>query len=227
MCRIIVLPIVILFLISSVPHAVFAEEPILERIEWTDVWVVDANKEDLPRVLMVGDSIVKGYYSEVEKRLDGQAHCARYATSLFMGNPDYLIELKTLLERYHFSVIHINNGLHGWGYSEKQYDESFPALLDLLAEHGKDAAIIWGTTTPVRAKDLSQFSEKTERVKARNEIAKRAMERVGIEIDDLYSLVESKPEWYSQDGTHFNPQGNAALGGQVAQAIEKHLPKAK
>jgi hypothetical protein len=72
--------------------------------------VANANQNDLPRVLLVGDSIARGYFAAVEKDLAGKAYCARYATSMFMGNPDYLDELKVILKRYSFSAIHINNG---------------------------------------------------------------------------------------------------------------------
>ena len=49
--------------------AIAQDKPHLERIEWTDVWVADADQEGLPRVLLVGDSIVRGYYEPVEKAL--------------------------------------------------------------------------------------------------------------------------------------------------------------
>ena len=41
--------------------------PILEPIEWTDIWVTNANRNDLPRVLLVGDSITRGYFKSAEK----------------------------------------------------------------------------------------------------------------------------------------------------------------
>jgi hypothetical protein len=61
-----------------VSQLVSAQEPIRERIEWTDIWVTDADKDDLPRVLLIGDSITRGYFGEVEKQLAGTAYCARF-----------------------------------------------------------------------------------------------------------------------------------------------------
>jgi|SRR6056297_1834028 len=58
-----------------------ADEPNRERIEWADMWVTDADKDDLPRVLVIGDSITRGYFGEVEKHLAGKAYCARLTTS--------------------------------------------------------------------------------------------------------------------------------------------------
>jgi len=213
-------------LVAIVAHSAFAEEkPVLERIEWSDVWVVDANKNDRPRVLLVGDSIVKGYFAGVEKALAGKAHCARYATSKFMGNPDYLAELEVLLKRYQFAVIHINNGLHGWAYSEKQYEASFPKLLHTLKKHAKGATVIWAATTPVRTgKDLARLSGRTARVKARNRIAVEFVSQHGIPVNDLYALVVGHPEYHAPDGTHFSNEGKAAQAKQVAEVISKNLP---
>jgi len=216
---------IILQSVVTFGHGVFAEDkPLLEKIEWTDIWVVDANKDDLPRVLLVGDSIVKGYFDVVEKILVGRASCARYTTSKYLGNPDYLAELKLLLKRYRFDVIHLNNGLHGWDYTEKQYGECFSKLLETIKKHGKGAVVIWATTTPIRAGEgLAQFGIETERVKERNSLAGGFMHKHGIPVDDLYGLVAEHPEYYAGDGTHFNDQGQAAQGKQVAETLATHL----
>ncbi len=199
---------------------------ILERIEWSDIWVVNANKDDLPRVLLVGDSIARGYFGVVEEALDGKANCARYATSKFMGDRFYLAELEILLNTYKFDVIHINNGLHGFGYTEEQYKESFPELLETLRKHANGATLIWATTTPVRKSEaLSQFDgQRTERVKERNRIAIAFMSKHGILVNNLYGLVEQHPEFYGNDGTHFNNEGMAAQGKQVADIVLQYLP---
>ena len=123
-------------------------QPRRERIEWSDIWVVNANKDNLPRVLLVGDSITRQYFGTVEKALEGEANLARCTTSKFLGAPDYLPELEILLRSYRFDVIHINNGLHGFGYTEGQYKDGFPPLLGSLKKYAPDATLIWATTTP-------------------------------------------------------------------------------
>jgi hypothetical protein len=204
---------------------VFAKDkPLLEKIEWTDTWVVNADKDGLPRVLLVGDSIVKGYFDVVEKTLAGRASCARYASSKYIGDPDFLAELVLLLNRYRFDVIHLNNGLHGWDYTEKQYGECFSKLLEIVKKHAKGAVIIWVTTTPIRTGEgLAQFSIDTERVKERNRIASEFMHQHGIPVDDLYGLVADHPEYFAGDGTHYNEAGRAVQGKQVAGIISAHL----
>ncbi len=139
--------------LTGIQLAQAEENPRLEKIEWTDIWVTNASQNDLPRVLLVGDSITRGYFPAVEKDLAGKANCARYTTSMFLGNPDYLAELKIILHRYQFSVIHINNGLHGWDYTEDQYRQSLPKLMDTVKKYGKGAVVIWATTTPRRSNE--------------------------------------------------------------------------
>jgi len=100
--------------ILMTPQFVSAEKPIRERIEWADIWVTDANKDDLPRVLLIGDSITRGYFGEVEKHLAGKAYFARLTTSKCVADPSFADEIQLLLKHYTFAVIHFNNGLHGW-----------------------------------------------------------------------------------------------------------------
>ncbi len=205
--------------------ATWSSEPTLERIEWVDIWVTGANKNDRPRVLLVGDSIVRGYYSVVEKELGDKVYCARYTTSAFLTNPDYLAMLEILLKRYKFDVIHINNGLHGRDYDEAACATGFPALYATLRRLAPDAVVIWATTTPVRRKDdLTKLDETwMHKVRERNRIAVEFMRQHGITIDDLFSLVVDHPEYSRGDGVHFNSKGYEVLGKQVASAIRKAL----
>lgn len=203
-----------------------ADEPVRERIEWIDIWVTDADKDELPRVLLVGDSIARGYFGGVEKQLAGKAYCARLTTSKCVSDPTFDDDLRLLIKQYKFSVIHINNGLHGWGYSEEQYRDGLARTLETLSEHGQGAKIIWGTTTSVRdSGDLKVFADRTDRVRNRNLLASELISGRDISTNDLFALVESHPEWTSADGVHFNSQGNDALATQVASTVSSLLPK--
>ena len=214
--------------ILSIAQLLSAQEPIRERIEWADIWVTDADKDDLPRVLLIGDSITRGYFGEVEKQLEGKAYCARLTTSKCVSGPFFPDEVQLLLKQYHFAVIHFNNGLHGWGYTEEQYKVGLLRLMETFEKHAPDAKLVWTTTTPVRESgDLSKVSERTERVKARNRIAAAIMKQRGIPTDDLYGLVEQHPDWHSGDGVHFNGKGKEAQAAGVAESVLKCLPKSR
>ena len=214
-------------LLLIVPFA-SADEPVRERIEWIDIWVTDADKDDLPRVLLVGDSITRGYFGAVEKHLAGKAYCARLTTSKCVSDPTFNDDLKLMLKQYKFSVIHFNNGLHGWGYTEEQYKDGLLRTVAAIKENADGAKLIWATTTPVREKDdLQQFADRTDRVKVRNKLASEIMTEQHIPTDDLFELVKDHAEWTSGDGVHFNGQGNEALAKQVATSVLENLSSAE
>jgi hypothetical protein len=214
--------------VVATSQLVLAEESIRERIEWADIWVADADKDDLPRVLLIGDSIARGYFGEVEKQLVGKAYCARLTTSKCVSASFFTDEVELLLRQYRFAVIHFNNGLHGWGYSEEQYRDGLLRLMHTFEENAAGARLIWATTTPIRNRDdLQQINQRTERVKARNQIAAQIMKERSVPTDDLYGLVEARPEFFSSDGVHYNGRGRAAQAKQVAESILDCLSKSR
>ncbi|MHC4404008.1 MAG: SGNH/GDSL hydrolase family protein [Planctomycetota bacterium] len=210
--------------ILCITQLLAAQEPIRERIEWADIWVTDADKDDLPRVLLIGDSITRGYFGEVEKALAGKVYCARLTTSKCVSDPWFPDEVQLLLKQYRFAVIHFNNGLHGWGYTEGQYRDGILRLMRTFEVHAPDAKLIWATTTPVReSNDLAEVSERTVRVKTRNRLAAAIMEERGIPTNDLYGLVEGHTDYFSSDGVHFNGKGRQAQGAAVVESVLKCL----
>src|SRR6266851_450282 len=76
-----------------------------ESIEWCDIWISHANETNLPRVLLIGDSIARDYYPEVEKHFAGKA---------FVADPVLLKETESVLDGAKFDVVQFNNGMHGW-----------------------------------------------------------------------------------------------------------------
>src|ERR1051326_7730722 len=120
--------------------------PARESIEWCDIWISHANETNLPRVLLIGDSIARDYYPEVEKRLAGKAFVARLATSRFVADPVLLKEIESVLDGAKFDIIQFNNGMHGWQHSEMEYRKAFPKLIKTIQTHAPNAKLIWATT---------------------------------------------------------------------------------
>src|SRR5918911_584933 len=89
-----------------------AVPPARESIEWCDIWISHANETNLPRVLLIGDSIARDYYGEVEKCLAGKAFVARLATSRFVADPVLHKEIESVLGGTKFDIIQFNNGMH-------------------------------------------------------------------------------------------------------------------
>jgi hypothetical protein len=198
----------------------------LESIEWCDIWISHANETNLPRVLLIGDSITRAYYPGVEKRLAGKAYVGRLSSSAFISDPALNRQIKMMLGQYHFDIIHFNNGMHGWQHGEAEYDAAFPKLLATIKAGAPDARLIWASTTTLKESphlppgDQTQASD--ERIAARNEIALKHVQPAGIAVDDLYRVSLGHPEYHS-DNVHFNDQGVALQAAQVAASIEKAL----
>src|SRR3954469_19453230 len=161
-------------LLLAAPTAPAAEPPrvVRENTEWLDVWVPGNAVKDQPRVLLIGDSITRGYYKAVEDTLKGKAVVCRLPTSKSLGDPRLLDEVRLVLGQAKFDVVHFNNGMHGWGYTEDEYAKAVPELVAAIRKAAPDAKLVWASTTPVRvAQQVDQVDPKTERVKARNAAA--------------------------------------------------------
>ena len=197
-----------------------------ESIEWCDIWISHADETNLPRVLLIGDSISRDYYPGVEKRLAGKAYVARLSTSAFISDPVLLQEIKMVLSEYHFDVVHFNNGMHGWQHSEKEYQKGFPKFLKTIQEYAPHAKLIWATTTPLKVSpglpSNNQTEATDERISARNAITLTFVQAQGIPVDDLNALVRGHPEYHS-DNVHFDDQGIELEAAQVAGRIESLL----
>ncbi len=197
------------------------KKPVREDIEWLDVWMPRTNDTLLPRVLLIGNSITRAYNSNVEKQLEGKAYVARLATSKSIGDPALLQEIALILSYYDFDVVHFNNGMHGWGYTEEEYAAAFPDFYKTIRKGAPHAQLIWATTTPVRTgRDMEEFDSRTERIRERNRIAQEYLKDKEVIINDLFKCVENHPEYYAGgDGTHLVTPGVNALANQVTKTI--------
>ena len=155
-----------------------------EHIEWCDIWVRSAGSTGNPRVLCIGDSICRGYYPQVEKLLDGKAEGARIASSRFACDPVLRQELALVLDQHRFAVIHVNNGLHGWDYSEADYEDGINGLIEFLHQRAPSAALVWANSTPVRQSgDLTRWKRRSK-IRPRN----RSGEPVVAETNQAITL---------------------------------------
>src|SRR5690349_2170456 len=186
--------------ISSVISATAQSKkaPVRESIEWLDVWLPNTNDSGLPRILLIGNSITRGYYPEVQKALAGKAYVARLTTSKSVGDPGLLDEISLILSYHKFDVVHFNNGLHGWGYTEQEFAQAFPGFVNTIRSKAPSAKLMWATITPIRDHaDLHNFDARTERIKTRNKMALEfiAMQK-DILVDDLWTFTINKYELF-------------------------------
>lgn len=203
---------------------VLAEKPVTipEEIEWT--WEVRPAHPDpnLPNVLLLGDSISRNYFPQVRKNLAGAANVYLMASSASVGDPRLEHQIKEFAEteRVRFRVVHFNNGMHGWAYSEAQYKAEFPRFLRAVRSlTDNEGVLIWASTTPVRSDATGAASN--PRVEERNRIA-LAFVKPGISIDDQFSLMSQHQDLY-EDSVHFNPAGAAIQGDHATDMIRSAL----
>ena len=194
-----------------------------EEIEWT--WEVRPLHPDaqLPNVLLLGDSITRNYFPQVTKDLAGVVNVYLMASSTSIGDLRLPRQIKEFaaLEKVRFRVVHFNNGMHGWGYTEAQYKAAFPSVLHAVHSLvAKDGALVWASITPVRPDATN--SATNPRIEERNAIAETLIKRGGIELDNQYKLMQQHQDLY-QDSVHFNTAGAQIQGDQAAATIRSAL----
>lgn len=221
-CGLTLLAIAALLCASSVSFAQKAVS-IPEEIEWT--WEVRPAHVDshLPNVLLLGDSITRNYFPEVTKDLAGVANVYLMSSSTSVGDPRLPKQIAEFakLENMPFAVVHFNNGMHGWGYTEDQYKAAFPSFLKAVRLIvSKNDKLIWANTTPVRSD--AQGGATNERVEARNTIALEFVRKANIAVDDQHALMMKHSDLH-QDAVHFNPEGANLQGDQAAAMIRTAL----
>ncbi|MEE8452039.1 MAG: SGNH/GDSL hydrolase family protein [Thermoguttaceae bacterium] len=185
-----------------------------------------AEDADLPRVLLIGDSISIGYTAAVRECLAGKANVQR-APANCGPTTTGLANLDAWLGDKPWDVIHFNWGLHDLKFIDgkrqvpiDRYNKNLKTLVASLKKAG--ATLIWCSTTPV-PKGCSP-PRTNEDVIAYNAVARKIMEEAKVAIDDLYAFALPRIEKIQRPANvHFTPEGSKVLAGQVAASIEAAL----
>ena len=202
-----------------------ARLPITEKIEWTWTDRPETPVANLPNVLLVGDSITRDYYPVVVDDLKGLANVYLFATSASSGDPRMPGQLHDYFSMMglHFAVVHFNNGMHGWGYTEQQYAAGLPDIIAALRAAAPGAKLIWANTTPV-LHDSGPAGASNARIDVRNKLAAELMSREGILNDDQHALMLKHQDLHDGD-VHFTTAGSAVQAKQVTATVRAALTK--
>lgn len=195
----------------------------IENTDWVSIRHESANEDDLPRVLMIGDSILGNYRQPVLNSLQGVAYISSLGTSACLGNPMFDLQLELVLKAFDYDVIHINNGLHGLSLPLDDYKKGMERVYNRLQK--TDVKVIVAATTPQSKGVIG----KSDRIIERNNVAQELAVRSGYEINDLFSLVmkqDSRQELFI-DSVHYNEKGASILAQQVAGKIKEALNSKK
>ena len=207
------------------PDAIAENCPVAENVrghentEWSISYayhLTDARK-DLPRILLVGDSICNGYQSRVAAWFEGRANVTYWISSYCVTSPGYLRLLEFYLDEAKYDVVHFNNGLHSCDTPDEDYEKSYRAALRLIRVKQPGAKLVWATSTPLNTEDAAMAGK----VVRLNAAARRAASRIdGIGEDDLFSVVDPldrKAYWI--DMHHYTAAGYDLLASQVVERI--------
>lgn len=209
------------------------------------IWIATTSRaadlpgKDLPKVLIIGDSISLGYTPFVAETLNDVAiveHNTRNAQHTQFG----LRLLDRWLGETRWSVIHFNWGLWDLCYRNpeskehgqrdkiggtittpiEQYEKNLEALVLRLKKTG--AKLIWANTTVVPEGEPGRNAGDEEKY---NAVAAKIMEKHGVAINDLHTLTKNlAPELHSgKHDVHYKEDGYRKIAEQVAAAIRTAL----
>ena len=182
----------------------------------SNAWDFVQDDPQLPRVLLIGDSVSRGYTLAVRKVLVGKANVHRAPancgpTSLGVQKID------VWLGDGKWDVVHFNFGIHDRGRSVADYTQRLEQLVERMRKTG--AKLIWASTTPIP--DDPSKKQTAASIIERNRAAAAIMGKHNIPIDDLFAAVTPHLEQLQNaNDVHFNAAGYEFLGGRVAESIE-------
>jgi len=190
---------------------------------------------ELPKVLLLGDSIRTSYQPLAAERLAGRARVVGPAE-----NGQFALYTLASLSRWLGALgapdaVHWNNGLHDVGHNPNRCPPQVPLddyvgnLAHVLAAlRATGAAVVWATTTPV-APDApfhtDRWGWRNAEIDAYNAAARALMAAEGVPIDDLHAIVAADPAGLiCEDELHLSPAGQDACADAVADAVRAVLP---
>ena len=188
-----------------------------ENTEWSIAYAYGLADEtrDLPRVLLVGDSICNGYKDLVRERLKGKLNVSYWISSYCVTSPAYLPLLSVYLDEAKYDVVHFNNGLHSLETPVAAYERGLCKALSLVREKQPQAKLVWCSSTPLTN------AVKTAKCRELNAVAEKVVTRLGgIATDDLFALLDPlgrQENW--RDEYHHKPPLCAKEAERVAAAV--------
>lgn len=204
----------VLCLVFLCAVSVFAKE-ILESQDWTQIEWRNGDK-DLPRVLMIGDSIVNGYHFKLREKLEGVFYVDKIVTSRCLDHEIYWKQIDMMLCEKKYDMIFFNFGLHGFYMNDKDYAKGIDRLAKTLLKETPKIAYL--ATTPLR-EDNEGIKDLNLKVIRRNIIAKKMTEKYGIDYIDQYNLVLGKEGIRIEDPYHYNEAGKELQADFISKII--------
>jgi len=181
---------------------------------------------NLPRVLLIGDSISIGYTVPVRNQLARRANVHRPGENCRHSGVG-LEKLDAWLGGGKWDAIHYNFGLHDCvimptGLHQvplAQYESNMTRIAARLKQTG--ARVVWTATTPVPPGTGSR--NQGDEI-AYNRAAQRIASDAGFAIDDLFSFaLPQLARIQLPANVHFTKEGSEILGAEVVRHLTRAL----
>ena len=153
-----------------------------------EAWDYVEDDPKLPRVLLIGDSISRGYTLPVRAALAGKVNVHR-APENCGPSSNGIKKLPVYLGDGKWDVIHFNFGIHDRKTDAAVYAANLEQIVTQLEKTG--AKLIWARTTPVLTSTNAE-GYTPEQCAQVNQIADGVMQLHHIPEDELCSLVEQR-----------------------------------
>jgi lysophospholipase L1-like esterase len=182
-------------------------------------WDFVADDPRLPRVLLIGDSVSRGYTLPVRAALAGRANVHR-APENCGPTANGLKKLDVWLGAGRWDAIVFNFGIHDRATPLADYTARLEQLVARLQATG--ARLVWASTTPIP--DDPAKKQRAASIMERNVAAAAVMARHGIPVADLFAAITPRlAELQNPADVHFNAAGYDFLGREVAAAVTARL----
>ena len=193
----------------------------------------------MKKIILLGDSIRMGYDKYAKMALDGVAEVfspvenCRFTQYMlrfihkWVGDSGFGEDT---------DLVHFNVGL--WDVIQIMYDEPITPIdvyeqylhriCKRIRECCPKAKVVFATSTPIHQANYEavkhEFWRSNETIKAYNAVAVKVMKEHGIEVNDLYALMEGAPDHYFSDRTHYyTKDATEIMTGRVLQVIEEQI----
>jgi lysophospholipase L1-like esterase len=181
----------------------------------SNAWDFVADVPGLPRVLLIGDSVSRGYTQAVRRELQGKVNVHR-APENCGPVANGLRKLDVWLGGQKWDVIHFNFGIHDRATPIADYGKRLEEFLDRVEKTG--AKIVWASTTPIP--DDPSKKQSAASIIERNGVAAEIVKKRGHLIDDLFADISPKLDaLQNPNDVHFNAAGYDFLGSRVAASL--------
>ena len=213
--------ILFLMLLGSIAAQAQTKRYNNETISWNHSWIVkSAPGQNIPNILLIGDSHVERYYPVVANLLKDKAAVSKITTSLSMGDATFMPQLAGLLAKHKFDYIFFNNGLHGVLFTPSEYAADISKVYKLLTKNNPAVTIVWANTTARRVPNkLDTFDAYQSDVVERNKYVSAFCSKKGITVLDFFGLTVNDTTLFTKDGIHVNELGVAAQAKLIAEVV--------